>query len=265
MITKIFIDSRHSIGKANDFTITLPESLSFPKRTIARVAEACIPNSWFLVDEGNDGLYVIKQDTNGENQIHKATLAHQHMNATEFAQAMASALEGIIGPNVAATYQEETNTLLITAPVAFTIPSDEQLETFAATGLIEANFRSCNGILEHLNGDRNVSLADTTGLSAQWTSPGLDINRYHSVFIHSSLADNQTIDCSMRRTNCLKKVMITAPPKSKVFDSLSTSHDYCDVSEMNVRTISFSLRDRVGNLINLQDHSWSLSIVFDYS
>lgn len=266
MITKIFIDSRHSTGPANDFTVTLPESLAFPKKTIARVAEACIPNSWYLVDENNDGLFVVRQNVDGNIVVDRASLAQQHMNsAAQLATAIETALRSILGPSVSTIYSEEHNTIVITSSQLFYIPTQDQLHKFATDGSISSNFRSCNYLLENLSGSGNVPLTSSSSLlDYQWTSPGVDINRYHSVFIHSSLADNQTVSCNMQRTNVLKKVAVTAASGGKIFDSLSTSHDYCDVSEMNVRSLNFSLRDRDGNLINLQDHSWSLSIVFDY-
>ena len=120
-------------------------------------------------------------------------------------------------------------------------------------------------MFEHLTGGGGISLANTSLSSTSWLSPSVDVTRYHSVFIHSSLADGQTIDANMQRTNVLKKVSVQIPPGSKIYDSLATSHDYANVSGSSARLLSFSLRDKNGSLINLQGSSWSLSIVFDYS
>ena len=148
-------------------------------------------------------------------------------------------------------------------PVLFHIVSEEQLQTYATEGHYTG--ASCNSIFEHLTGGGGVSLANTSLSSTSWLSPSVDVTRYHSVFIHSSIADGQTIDATMQRTNVLKKVRVTVPSGSKIYDSLATSHDYADVSGSSVRLLLFSLRDKNGSLINLQGSSWSLSIVLDYS
>jgi len=263
MITKLYVDSRHGRGPSNDFSINLPESLSFPKRTIARVSEAIIPNSWYTIDEANDGLYVVHED-NAVPRIRKAYLEHQHYTATQLTTAIQTALVPLLGLNVVAHYDQSVNKIVITNPDVFYIPSEEQLESLAVTGWIDPRLRSCNYILENLTGGQGVPLSSTQFMTTQWRSPGVDISRFHSVYIHSSLADNQVINVNMQRTNILKRVSVSSAPGEKIFDSLSNSHDYSNVSEMNVRHITFSLRDREGNLINLQDQSWSLSIVFDY-
>ena len=147
----------------------------------------------------------------------------------------------------------------------FYIPNDTELELWARAGVpnVPLDHKSCNGILENETG--TLTPFDQLVLSYDaWESPGLDVNRFHSIFIHSSLADSQTIDSRGRRTNVLKKISVNASNGEKVFASMSTSHDWCDVSNTSVRTLQFSLRDRDGNLVNLQGHSWSVSVVFDF-
>lgn len=264
MVSKIFIDSRHrSSGSAEDFEVSLQESINFPSRTKAFIDEACIPASWFTIDDKNDKFYFVYM-LNGVKTLAKVTLVHRFYTATQLAAAIEFAMGFPDGHTPSVSYLVDRHVLFFSMQDHFYIPNNEQLEAWGRAGVpnVLVDHKSCNSILEHELGpttpfDQLVLDKDT------WESPGVDVNRFHSIFIHSSLADNQTI-MNGKRTSILKKVSVNASHGEKIFGSMSNSHDWCDVSNTSARTLRFTLKDREGRLINLQGHSWSLSVVFDF-
>lgn len=263
-VSKIFIDSRHrSSGSPQDFEVSLPESVNFPAGTKAFIDEAYIPASWYTIDESNEAFYFVYM-LNGVKTVERTTLVNRFYTATQLAEELKIAMGHPNDNYPDVVYLASRNVLFFSMQENFYIPNNADLEAWAREGVPNVPFdhKSCNGILEHENGVA-TSFEYLTLTRNVWESPGLDVIRFHSVFIHSSLADNQTIDSRGRRTNILKKVSVNASHGEKIFASTSNSHDWCDVSNTSIRTLRFSLRDRDGNLIDLQGHSWSLSIVFD--
>ena len=196
MITKMFIDSRRAYGNANDITVTVPESLSFPNKTICRIAEACIPHSWYTVDSVNHSLLLIYKDGADVAHLVRRYIPQQQYIATQFAVAVQAALSGHL-ESVADYFNEQAIKITISANQPFHLPSEEQLNLLSREGL--STNHSCNGLFENWTGNA-VSL-NQTDLHQTWTS-SLDMMRYHSVFIHSSLADGQTVDVNMHRKMC---------------------------------------------------------------
>jgi len=264
MVSKIFLDSRHrTSGTTEDFEFSLPESINFPGGTKVFVDEACIPATWYTIDYNNHHFYFVYM-LSGVKTVSKVTLTHRFYTATQLATEIQAAMGFPDGNNPVVSYLVNHNTLHFSMQNNFYIPSDEQLESWGREGVVNVplDHRSCNSILEHELGPItpfvNLVLTNNT-----FETPGVDVNRFHSIYIHSSLADNQSINSRGIRTNILKKVSVNVSHGEKVFGSLSNSYDWCDVSNTSARSLRFSLRDRDGGIISLQGHSWSLSIIFE--
>ena len=48
-----------------------------------------------------------------------------------------------------------------------------------------------------------------------------------------------------------------------IFDKITSSSDYIDVSRQTLRALKFQLKDSFGNVINLHGANMSFSLVFD--
>ena len=62
--------------------------------------------------------------------------------------------------------------------------------------------------------------------------------------------------------NIVKEVPVSSDWGYVIFDSVVSEHDYIDVSKGYFKTIELVLRDVRGNVIELNNGHWSLSIVF---
>ncbi len=63
--------------------------------------------------------------------------------------------------------------------------------------------------------------------------------------------------------NILKKIPVIANPGELIFDRVTSSSDYIDVSRQTLRVLKFQLKDSLGNIINLHGGNMSFSLVFD--
>ena len=63
--------------------------------------------------------------------------------------------------------------------------------------------------------------------------------------------------------NILKKIPAIANPGELIFDRVTSSSDYIDVSRQTLRVLKFQLKDSFGNIINLHGGNISFSLVFD--
>ena len=61
-------------------------------------------------------------------------------------------------------------------------------------------------------------------------------------------------------TNIVRRIVINKPFGSIVHDLHSTMTDYVNCSRHQLNTLSFSLRDAYGNLVDLKGHNFSFSI-----
>ena len=55
---------------------------------------------------------------------------------------------------------------------------------------------------------------------------------------------------------------VNADYGSIIFDNVQSTHDYCNVSKMLIKTIEFRITDPYGNDIDLRGKSVSWSMVF---
>ncbi len=61
----------------------------------------------------------------------------------------------------------------------------------------------------------------------------------------------------------LKTIPVIANPGELIFDRVTSSSDYIDVSRQTWRVLKFKLKDSLGNIINLHGGNMSFSLVFD--
>jgi hypothetical protein len=63
--------------------------------------------------------------------------------------------------------------------------------------------------------------------------------------------------------NIVKKIVATANPGELIYDKITSSSDYIDVSRQILRVLKFQLKDSLGNVINLHKANMSFSLVFE--
>ena len=112
-----------------------------------------------------------------------------------------------------------------------------------------------------------------TGAMVQTSSLGDSFFRHH-ILPHMKDSNSQMHllhwairSCNIFRRHFVQSDIICKVPAntswgSTIFHNVSSAHDFIDVGKRNLSSIRFSLKDAVGNTINLNGASWSLSLVF---
>jgi hypothetical protein len=80
--------------------------------------------------------------------------------------------------------------------------------------------------------------------------------------VSSNIGNYNTIGSSGER-NILKKIPVIANPGELIYDKITSSSDYIDVSRQTLRLLNFQLKDSLGHIINLHGANVSFSLVFD--
>ena len=159
------------------------------------------------------------------------------------------------------TYNPDVLTLKITRAAGY------QIKLWTDNELLDPNL---SWLGDSYNADTlnsvNDIITNTAVNEAEIVYTGLiDLRRYSHLYITSP---NLSAFCTMGpRGECsiLKKVPVNADYGSIIFDNVQSTHDYCNVSKMLIKTIEFRITDPYGNDIDLRGKSvsWSMAFVPD--
>jgi hypothetical protein len=88
----------------------------------------------------------------------------------------------------------------------------------------------------------------------------VNLMRYHSIFINSSLGTHTDSYGPLGQSGIAKRVTIDQPYGSMIHDSRSTGMDYLSLDKQSISSITFRLTDWEGHDIEM-DSPWSCSII----
>jgi hypothetical protein len=90
----------------------------------------------------------------------------------------------------------------------------------------------------------------------------IDLNTTMNLYLTSScLASYNTIS-NFENDVIIKKIPVKANYSQMLFDNAVAGYDYVDVSRRALSRIDFGLQDSYGNIIDLRNNHWFISLVF---
>ena len=266
---KVHIDSRFkSSGTHSDFEYTLAEMFDCPEGTICYLDNAVIPMSWNTIDSTNQYLYIAEK-VGTAYSVRRLDLNVGYHSGVSLKEQIKSALNANLPTGANGTYNvvhsSNTNKISISSPpnTLFYVLTDDDIKYTdnALYQIDKYNPRSANNVLRNQESASIVTSAQSYTYNTVWTSQFIDIINHHSVYVCSSLASFNTLG-PRGQSDIICKVPANTSWGSTIFHNVSSAHDFIDVGKRNLSSIRFSLKDAVGNTINLNGASWSLSLVF---
>jgi len=272
-IKKIYIDTRHKAPDSistSDFTIVLPETVTLPAGAVCYVDDVCIPYSWYTItDNFNDKIYVYTKDViNNTYGYYIFKIEQGVYSAYTLTDKISLAFQGITQAIFTVTYFNTRNEIQITcniANISFKILTPLDLATklngaWLGTAYDVNNTYHMNEVLRNMDG---VSPFYNNLGGNQYKSGYLGLHPVRNIYMVSSNLGNYNTMGSSGERNILKKIPVIANPGELIFDKITSSSDYIDVSRQSLRALKFQLKDSLGNVINLHGANMSFSLVFE--
>jgi hypothetical protein len=266
------IDSRFRVsGTSTNFTYQLPESMQFPEGTRAHVSAVSLPYSWWNVDaDVNDTLYIV--ENTGAALVPRAIklTAGQYTSLT-LPTAIQNALNAgsLLTPmTYAVSYVSAQGCLSIqlqgsaNAAARFQLPSEDELMNSAW----RASYWNVNvpyntsdpkslGDLLRLPSASSMTTSMQTGL--------LDVGPQHVLYLKSNLGTFNTVGPRGER-DIISRVPVDVSYGYIIhYREMGSEPDFFDISNVSFRTLTFSLTNSKGAVIDLHGGQISIEIIFD--
>jgi hypothetical protein len=269
---KICIDSRFRTENSQsdtDFSIELPESITFPPGTVCMVTDICIPNAWYTIESGvNDRLY-FRYEVYGVRYDNVIFLTEGNYNLTTLADEIEQKLLALtlthptFQPSV--DIDETKGNLKISTtfddPGTFYFLPDRSLKmqsvqnSWIGQPYSTGDPQSANNI---------ISNRTFVGYNKDkpFVSGFIDTLTHHTIYIKcAQLGTFQNIGPQGER-DILKKVVVTVPFGQLITDNTLNTDDFTDCSRQNIRQLKFRVTDIKNNTLNLHGQHVSFSLVF---
>ncbi len=261
-IKKIYVDTRHKTPESistSDFTIVLPETVSLPEGAVVYVDDVCIPYSWYTItDDYNDKIYVWVHDVINVHtyKYYIFKIEQGVYSGYTLTDKLQSAFSAITEATFTVTYYNTRNEIQIQtnyANVNYKILTPTDLKTKLNGAWLGANYdvnNPCemNEVLRNMDGE---SKTYNNFYKNNYVSGYLGLHPVRNIYMVSSNIGNYNTMGSSGERNILKKIPVIANPGELIFDKITSSSDYIDVSRQTLRALHFQLKDSLGNVINL--------------
>ena len=276
---KCFIDSQYRLPQSkssSDFVVELNENFECPAGTKCWITEVSLPTTWKTTENGfYEYLYVMVFD---DSDVFVKNFRVYLGNKIYFAEQLAFDInEGLnnntgdlsTGGIFVYAYSSSTRTIEIKIKDGLNykvkIPTDTELANY-----VNGQWDSVSAPYDNRNVvSINYLLSNyvpTTGGLTTWTSSYLNLVPFRSVMIHCpELADHHYSSPSSYSSNIVRKVLIDQQLGGVVNDTNSAFHeDYLDVSNRNLKRLSFRITNTDNKVINLYDINCQFSLVFSH-
>ena len=276
---KCFIDSQYRLPQSkssSDFVVELNENFECPAGTKCWITEVSLPTTWKTTENGfYEYLYVMVFD---DSDVFVKNFRVYLGNKIYFAEQLAFDInEGLnnntgdlsTGGIFVYAYSSSTRTIEIKIKDGLNykvkIPTDTELANY-----VNGQWDSVSAPYDNRNVvSINYLLSNyvpTTGGLTTWTSSYLNLVPFRSVMIHCpELAEHHYSSPSSYSSNIVRKVLIDQQLGGVVNDTNSAFHeDYIDVSNRNLKILSFRITDTNNKTINLYDINCQFSLVFSH-
>lgn len=269
---KIYVDSQYRFrGTSSDFSINLPEVLEHSHNHRFAVDDIVIPRSWFVISSVNSYIYIAENTT--PIRLARIQIPAGDYDGTSLATAIQYKLNtesGFGNHPFTVSFNRNTGSLQIANPTkVFWLPTDDELLMFQYNNLYFS--QEINGVMVSFDLSRKDTLKTANYVIGNLTKGvgyssliGLDpinLNWLDTIYIHATdFGLNNTLNLRGEK-NVIKQIKIDSQPFSIIYDNANTDFDWMDCSHQQWSQLSFSLRDRNGNVLELNNRDVSFCLV----
>ncbi len=252
-VTKIYVDSRHSLpnskGGTSSLQVEIPGGIELKPRTKVWLSEFTCPASWDTIDASNNVLYV-RELGQPDRVLFIPTGPHD-------IESLRRAMQEELNSN---TKNASMGVYHVTRVSNGTGGATSRLYKISCT---VGSFELPNYSNASANSLSSI-IAFPTGVNQliSHTSTFIDLRRVHSVYIHSNIGGYQSIGPRGERTILAKVAANTGYGGLVTYNSSASEHDYVDAGTKSLNIIRLELKDSFGRLINMNGGHWSATILF---
>ena len=275
---KVFVDSRYRLPSSNsssDFVIELDTNMECPADTKCWITEVSIPASWKTTEINfyEYFYYMLYNDSGVLIRNGRVYLGNAIYFAEQFSDDIVTGLNNDVrdlnSDNDIFVYAYSASTRTVSISVAdglnfrLKVPTDNELSNYVNGTWNTTSAPYDNRDPKSINYLLSNFVATNGGLSV-WTSSYLNLVPFRSVFIHSpELSDNRYASPANYSSNIVKKVMVDSQLGGVINDVNTQFHeDWIDVSNKNLKRLSFRITSSDNKQMNLYDLDVQFSIVF---
>ena len=257
---KLYVDSRfrNAGGSSSDFQVTLAQSIEVPQNTVAFVDSVHIPNVFTTIHTKNRNLYLAEYVSSSATAYKTVQLSEGSYNGVTLASELKSRLDANTQTSATFTvvYQESTGQLTVSSTVSFKFLTEEEAKSLHGSGGLTSYVPNQTAYAVIGWPEETMTLAGTHALSGM-----INVQPHSTLFLCSSDFGGLAGSLGPRgETNIIRRIVIDKPFGTTVHDLHGLMVDYVNCSGHQLNTLSFSLRDAYGNLVDLKGHNYSFSI-----
>ena len=276
---KVFVDSQYRLPQSkssSDFVVELEQNFECPAGTKCWITEVSMPTTWKTTENGfYEYLYVMVFDN---SDVFVKNFRLYLGNKIYVAEQLAFDIhEGLNNSTTDLTdggifnyaYSSATRTIELSIKDGLNykvkIPTDEELANYVGgtwdVGAAPYNSKDLVSINYLLS-----NFVATNGGLTTWTSSYLNLVPFRSVMLHCpELADHHYSSPASYSSNIVRKILVDQQLGGVVNDNNTAFHeDYLDVSNRNLKRLSFRITDTNNKTINLYDINCQFSLVFSH-
>ena len=276
---KIFIDSNYRLPQSKssaDFTIELNENMECPEGTKLHITDISIPAAWKST-EVNFYEYMYVMIFNNSDVFVKNFRIYLG-NKIYFAEQIAFDMHAGLNTNTNDlnaggifnyAYDSATRTVQFSIKDGLNykvkIPTNDELENYVNNtwNTTQANYDSSNPLsINYLLSNYVPSNPLTV-----WTSSYLNLVPFRYIFISSpELSDYRYSAPNTYSSSIIKKVLVNSQLGGIINDAGSSlSEDFIDISNKNLKRLSFKITDEKGVVMNLYGIPVQFALLISHS
>ena len=276
---KVFVDSQYRLPQSkssSDFVIELEQNFECPAGTKCWITEVSLPTTWKTTEINfYEYLYVMIYDNNDTfvknfrvyvgNKIYFASQLCFDLNEGLNSNTTDLSAGGIF----VYSYDETTRTVEFKIKEGLNykvkIPTDTELSNYVNNTWTTTQASYDNSDPVSLNYLLSNFVPTNGGLTT-WTSSYLNLVPFRSVMLHCpELADHHYSSPASYSSNIVGKILIDQQLGGVVNDNNTAFHeDFIDVSNRNLKRLSFRITDTNNKTLNLYDINVQFSLVFSH-
>ena len=276
---KIFIDSNYRLPQSKssaDFTIELNENMECPEGTKLHITDISIPAAWKSTEVNfYEYMYVMIFDN---SDVFVKNFRIYLGNKIYFAEQIAFDMHAGLNTNTTDlnaggifnyAYDSATRTVQFSIKDGLNykvkIPTNDELENYVNNtwNTTQANYDSSNPLsINYLLSNYVPSNPLTV-----WTSSYLNLVPFRYIFISSpELSDYRYSAPNTYSSSIIKKVLVNSQLGGIINDAGSSlSEDFIDISNKNLKRLSFKITDEKGVVMNLYGIPVQFALLISHS
>ena len=276
---KVFVDSQYRLPQSkssSDFVVELEQNFECPAGTKCWITEVSLPTTWKTTEVGfYEYLYVMVYDnTDTFVKNFRVYVGNKIYFSSQFCFDINDGLNSnttdlSAGGIFVYAYDEATRTVEFSIKEGLNykvkIPTDAELSNYVNGQWDSASAPYDNRDPVSINYLLSNFVPTNGGLTT-WTSSYLNLVPFRSVMLHCpELADHHYSSPASYSSNIVRKILIDQQLGGVVNDNNTAFHeDYIDVSNRNLKRLSFRITDTNNKTINLYDINLQFSLVFSH-